>query len=97
MTEAKKDEIYGRLVRQYRDILGNLAACESELERVGKNFKALGADLIDRPGALVLDKPNFDADVVLTPTLLDQYSELDKERADKQLELEKFGPLPNFN
>jgi len=97
MTEEKKDEIYGRLVREYREILTDLAACGSELKRIGENFKALGDDLIDRPGALALDKPRFDADVANMPKLLTQYSELAAKRADKQAELAKFGPLPSFN
>src|ERR1039457_6298352 len=95
MTDQKKDEIYGRLVREYRESLADLAACSSELKRIGENFKALGIDLIDRPGALSLDRPSVDADVALVPELLAQYSELlDKKRA-KQTELEKFG-LPPF-
>jgi hypothetical protein len=97
MTEEKKDEVYGGLVREYREIIRDIAACSSELKRIGENFKGLGTDLIDRPGALALDKGSFDADVAAMPTLLMQYSELIVKRADKQSELEKFGPLPRFD
>jgi hypothetical protein len=46
MTEEKQDEIYGRLIREYQEILAEFAACGAELRRIGENFKTLGTDLI---------------------------------------------------
>lgn len=97
MTEEKQDEIYVRLVREYREILAELAACSAELKRIGENFKALGTDMIDPPETLVIDQVSFNADVAITPRLLAQYSELVAMRADKRAELENFGSLPQFN
>jgi hypothetical protein len=96
MTDKMNDEIYGRVIREYQDISSKLAACQSELKRIGENFKAMGSDLIDRPGALSLDKASFDADIASIPKLLSLYSELAAKRADKKGELEGFGPLPNL-
>ena len=52
--------------------------------------------MIDPPGSLAIDQANFNADVALTPVLIVQYSELAAKKADKQADLEKFGPLPRF-
>jgi hypothetical protein len=66
MTEEKQGEIYGRLVREYQEILTELAACSAELKRIGENFKALGTDMIDQPEALAIDQVSFNADVAVT-------------------------------
>jgi hypothetical protein len=94
MTEEKQGEIYGRLVREYREILTELAACSAELKRIGENFKELGTDMIDQPEALAIDQVSFNADVAITPRLLARYAELAATRTSKQAELENFGPLP---
>ena len=94
MAEEKQDEIYGRLTQEYQEILTKLAACNAELKRIGESFKQLGMDMIDPPGSLAIDQASFNADVALTPVLVVQYSELAAKKADKQVELEKFGPLP---
>jgi hypothetical protein len=94
MTEEKQDEIYARLVREYREILTELAACSAELKRIGENFKALGTDMIDQSEALAIDQVSFNADVAVTPRLLAQFSELAAKRTGKQAELENFGSLP---
>jgi hypothetical protein len=94
MTEEKQDDIYGRLVREYREILAEFAACGDELRRIGENFKTLGTDMIARPGELAIDQVSFNADVAITPRLLAQYAELAAKRTSKQAELENFGPLP---
>jgi hypothetical protein len=96
MTKEKQDEIYGSLVRDYREILSELAACSAELKRIGENFKALGTDMIDQSEPLAIDQVSFNADVAVTPRLLAQYSELIAARASKRAELENFGPLPRF-
>jgi hypothetical protein len=59
MTEEKQDEIYGRLVQEYREILAEFAACGAELKRIGENFKTLGTDMIARPGELAIDQVSF--------------------------------------
>ena len=97
MTEEKQDEIYGRLIQEYQEILTKLAACSAELKRIGESFKRLGMDMIDPPDSLAIDQASFNADVALTPVLVVQYSELTAKKADKQVELEKFGPLPQFD
>ena len=94
MTEEEQGEIYGRLVREYREILTELAACGAELKRIGENFKELGTDMIDQPEALAIDRVSFNADVAITPRLLARYAELAAKRTSKQAELENFGPLP---
>jgi hypothetical protein len=66
MTEEKQDDIYVRLVREYREILAELAACSAELKWIGENFKALGADMIDPAETLVIDQVSFDADAAIT-------------------------------
>ena len=96
MTEEKQDEIYGRLIREYQEILAEFAACGAELRRIGENFKTLGTDMIARPGELAIDQVSFNADVAVTPRLLAQYAELAAKRTSKQAELENFGPLPRF-
>ena len=94
MTEEKQAEIYGRLVREYQEILAEFAACGAELRRIGENFKTLGTDMIARPGELAIDQVSFNADVAVTPRLLAQYAELAAKRTSKQAELENFGPQP---
>ena len=94
MAEEKQDEIYGRLVREYQAILAEFAACGAELRRIGENFKALGTDMIARPGELAIDQVSLNADVAVTPRLLAEYAELAAKRTSKQAELENFGPLP---
>jgi hypothetical protein len=94
MTEEKQDEIYARLIREYQEILFEMAACSAELKRIGENFKALGTDMIDQSEALAIDQVSFNADVAVTPRLLAQYSELVAKRTSKQAELENFGSLP---
>jgi hypothetical protein len=96
MTEEKQDEIYARLIREYQEILSEMAACSAELKRIGENFKALGTDMIDQSEALAIDQVSFNADVAVTPRLLAQYSELVAKRTSKQVELENFGSLPRF-
>lgn len=97
MTLEKTDEVFGRLVREYGELSSRRAACASELRRIGENFKSMGTDLIDRPGALAMDWPSFDNDVAAIRKLLREYGELNSKLADKQHELEGFGPLPHFN
>ena len=97
MTEEKQDEIYGRLIREYQEILTKLAACSAELKRIGESFRRLGTDMIDRPNPLAIDQASFNADVAITPVLVVQYAELAAKKAAKQAELEKFGPLPRFD
>jgi hypothetical protein len=92
MTEEKQDE----LIREYQEILSKLAACSAELKRIGESFKQLGTNMIDPPEVLAIDQASFNADVALTPVLIVQYSELAAKKSDKQAELEKFGPLPQF-
>ena len=53
--------------------------------------------MIDRPDPLAIDQASFNADVAITPVLVVQYAELAAKKADKQAELEKFGPLPRFD
>jgi hypothetical protein len=96
MTEEKQDEIYAPLIQEYQEIVTKLAACTAELKRIGESFKRLGTDMIDPPGSLAMDQASFNADVALTPVLIVQYSELAAKKADKQADLEKFGPLPRF-
>jgi hypothetical protein len=96
MTQEKRDEIYERLIQEYQEILTKLAACSAELRRIGESFRRLGTDMIDPTGSLAIDQASFNADVVITPVLIVQYSELAAKKADKQAELEKFGPLPRF-
>jgi hypothetical protein len=43
-----------------------MAACSAELKRIGENFKALGADMIDPPETLVIDQVSFDR-MLLSP------------------------------
>lgn len=93
MTEEKQDE----LIREYQEILTKLAACTAELKRIGESFKRLGTDMIDPPEVLAIDQASFNADVAITPVLVVQYAELAAKKADKQAELEKFGPLPQFD
>jgi len=92
MTEEKQDE----LTREYQELLTKLAACTAELKRIGESFKRLGTDMIDPPEVLAIDQARFSADVAITPVLVVQYAELAAKKADKQAELEKFGPLPQF-
>ena len=94
MTEEKQDEIYPRLIREYQEILSEMAACSAELKRIGENFKMLGTDMIARPGELAIDQVSLNADVAITPRSLARYAELIAARASKQAELENFGPLP---
>jgi hypothetical protein len=94
MTEEKQDEIYRQLIREYQEILTELAACRAELKRIGENFKTLGTDMIDRPESLAIDQVSFNADVAITPRLLTEYAELAAKRTSKRAELENFGPLP---
>jgi hypothetical protein len=67
MTEEKQDEIYARLIREYQEILSEMAACSAELKRIGENFKVLGTDMIDQPEALAIDQVSFNADVAIYP------------------------------
>ena len=98
MTDEKQqEEIYQRLLQEHREIVRELASCGSELKRIGKNFKALGTEMIDRPEDLAIDQVSFNADVAVTPRLLAQYAELTAARANKRAELEKFGVLPGFD
>jgi hypothetical protein len=97
MTEEKEDEIYGRLIQEYQEILTRLEACSAELKRIGETFKRLGLEMIDPPGSLAIDQASFNADVALTPVLVVQYAELTAALASKRSELEKFGPLPRFD
>jgi len=92
MTEEKQDD----LTREYQELLTKLAACTAELKRIGERFKRLGTDMIDPPEVLAIDQASFSADVAITPVLVVQYAELAAKKADKQAELEKFGPLPQF-
>ena len=94
MTEEKQDEIYPQLIREYQEILSEMAACSAELKRIGENFMALGTDMIDQSEALAIDQVSFNADVAVTPRLLAQYSELAAKRTSKEAELENFGSLP---
>jgi hypothetical protein len=95
MTEEKQDEIYARLIREYQEILSEMAACSAELKRIGENFKVLGTDMIDQPEALAIDQVSFLMRMLLfTPRLLAQYAELAAKRTSKQADLENFGPLP---
>jgi hypothetical protein len=94
MTEEKQAETYGRLVREYQQILADSAACGAELRRIGENFKTLGTEMIARPGELAIDQVSLNADVAVTPRLLAEYAELAAKRTGKQAELENFGPLP---
>ena len=42
MTEEKQDEICGRLIQEYQEILTKLAACSAEMKRIGESFKRQG-------------------------------------------------------
>jgi hypothetical protein len=96
LTEEKQEEIYGRMIREYQEILTKLASCTAELKRIGESYTRLGTDMIDPREVLAIDQASFNADVAITPVLIVQYSELAAKKADKQAELEKFGPLPRF-
>ena len=97
MTLEKTDEVYGRLLREFTELKTRRAACASELKRIGGNFKAMGTDLIDRPGALTMDWPSFDKDVSVVRKALSEFSELTEQLANKRSEIEQFGPVPDFS
>jgi hypothetical protein len=97
MTLEKTDEVYGRLLREFTELKTLHAACASERRRIGENFKAMSADLIERPGALAMDWLSFDKDVSVIRKLLGEFSDLTAKLANKRREIEEFGPLPSFN
>ena len=94
MSEETRDEIYGKLCREYVETREAFLTCLTELKRIGEDFKVLGKELIERPGILHLDKASFAADTAAVPSLLAQFSDLKNKLREQQKEIEVYGPLP---
>lgn len=97
MSEEKKAEIYGCLIREFRELRTDVAASHSEVKQIGENFIGLGDCLVKRPGSHCVDKQSFQADTSTLLGLLRQYDALVTRLADKEVELLKYGPVPRFD
>jgi hypothetical protein len=97
MSEERKDQTYGRLIREFRELQTDVAASDSELKRIGENFIGLGDCLVKRPGLHCLDEPNFQADTSALLGLLRQHDALVTRLTGKEAELLTHGPIPRFD
>ena len=91
MTEEKKDEIYGRVNREYDTLCKDFAACSSELKRIGVSFQDLGGKLVDSPEkALTVEQSMFEKDAQEWRELAKMYCELGAAKEAKKSELERL-------
>lgn len=89
MSEAKQDEVYGRLSRELRDVSTHVASLEVELKRIGKAFEQTGKDLQNLM-RLDLDKAAVEQDIANLWKSLSEYRAALLEKADKELQLSKL-------
>ncbi len=91
-----KDEAYDQLVREYKEVLEDIDASNTELETIGRDFIEFGKDIINKRGTLSFDKESIDSDVSRVMALIRKHDELIGKRLELEKHLDEFGPLPKF-
>jgi hypothetical protein len=95
MTKPK-DEAYDQLVREYKEVLADLDASNTELKTIGQDFIEFGKDIINKRGTLSFDKESIDSDVSRVMALIRKHDELIGKRQELEKKLDEFGPLPKL-
>jgi recombinational DNA repair ATPase RecF len=95
MTKPK-DEAYDQLVREYKELLTNLDASNTELKTIGQDFIEFGKDIINKRGTLSFDKESIDSDVSRVMALIHKHDELIGKKQEMEKRLDGFGPLPKL-
>jgi hypothetical protein len=91
-----KDEVYDGLLREYKEVVADLAASNAELKKIGQDFIEFGKDIINSRRALSFDKESIDLDVSRVMALIHKHDELIGKREEIEKQLAEFGPLPKF-
>lgn len=91
MSEAKQNEVYGRVTREYKQLEREVATMESELKSIGQKFVGLGNDLIGQhPRIVSTNKNDFNSDVATMWDLIEKYPKAVRDKEKKKEELDKL-------
>jgi hypothetical protein len=90
MSDAEKDQIFGRLSREVRALDTDLGYLKTELNRIGTNFEVTGRFLTDPKGPISLDRESVDLDVAKIFGVIAQYNEALIKRETKKAELDSL-------
>ena len=91
MTDAKMDEIRGRVIRELEEAQRRVAMIESELNRIGNSFISVGTKLTDNPPNVPsLDKATVEKDIAALWRATSEYDKAIQTRSQKTDEWNKI-------